>query len=271
VEQQIDIPAFADLNAKARVDGKLLHQFPEDLYIPPQALEVFLDTFEGPLDLLLYLIRRQNLDILNIPVAEITRQYMKYVELMKTLRLDLAAEYLVMAAMLAEIKSRMLLPRPVNSEEDESEDPRQTLVRRLQQYERIRVAAAQMDERPRQGRDVFVSTVPIQDPAPPARLPKVLLSQLRDAMRSIMENTQHQQSFRVGIEALSVRERMTMILKQLQGQGFLRLEQLFELTEGRVGLVVSFVAVLELVKDRIVDVVQENNFSTINIQSRGDG
>ncbi len=271
MKQQIEIPVSIGPGIKAKVAGKVLNQLPEDLYIPPQALEIFLDTFEGPLDLLLYLIRRHNLDILDIPVAEITRQYMEYVELMKTLRLDLAAEYLVMAAMLAEIKSRMLLPSPVASEETLEEDPRQALVRRLQQYERIREAAAQMDERPRQGRDFFVLAVPKHDPTPPRRLPQVQLNQLRDAMRSILANSLHQQSFRVGIESLSVRERMTRILRLLQDQGFLRLDQLFESTEGRTGLVVSFVAILELLRDQTVSVVQESHFSTINVQSRGAG
>jgi len=271
VNQQLEIPALANPDVKAKVAGKAVHQWPDDLYIPPQALEVFLETFEGPLDLLLYLIRRHNLDILDIPVAEITQQYMDYVELMKSLQLDLAAEYLVMAAMLAEIKSRMLLPGPVASEEADEEDPRLALVLRLQQYERIRQAAAQMDERPRLGRNVFVLTVPVQDSNPPRRLPQVLLSQLRDAARNVLMNSVHQQSFRVGIEVLSVRERMTRILRQLQNRGFLRLEQLFEPAEGRVGLVVSFVAVLELVRDQTVDVVQESDFSSIHVQSRGAG
>jgi len=270
VKQQIEIPLVIGQDVKAMVDGKLVHQLPDDLYIPPQALEVFLETFEGPLDLLLYLIRRHNLDILDIPVAEITRQYMEYVELMKTLRLDLAAEYLLMAATLAEIKSRMLLPRPVASDDVLEADPRLALVLRLQQYERIRQAAAQLDERPRQGRDVFVLAIQVQDAHPPVRLPEVQINQLREALRNTLINSVHQQHFHVGFETLSVRERMTRILALLQDEGFLRLDQLFSPEEGRIGLVVSFVAILELVRDRAVDVVQESNFSTINIQSRGD-
>jgi len=188
---------------------------------------------------------------------------------MKTLRLDLAAEYLLMAAMLAEIKSRMLLPKPAASDELIEQDPRLALVLRLQQYERIREAAVQIDEQPRQGRDVFVLSVPLIDPHPPKRLPRVRLHQLREAMRNVLIDSVHQQSFRVGFEALSVRERMTLILRKLQDGGFLRLEQLFEPSEGRVGLVVSFVAILELLRDRTIDVVQEQSFSPINIQSRG--
>lgn len=229
----------------ARVRGEVLTEWPPDLYIPPEALEVFLESFEGPLDLLLYLIRRQNLDILDIPVAEITRQYMRYVELMRTLRLDLAAEYLVMAAMLTEIKSRMLLPKP-ETEEEEEEDPRAALVRRLQQYERFRDAAGKLNEKPRLERDIFIAyaadagTAAVQPP------PRVYLDSLVDAYHNAMEQARRNRDLVLGREALSVRERMTLILAQLSEAKFLRFEQVFTAAEGRMGLVVSLSAPIHL-------------------------
>lgn len=250
----------------ARVRGEVLTEWPPDLYIPPEALEVFLESFEGPLDLLLYLIRRQNLDILDIPVAEITRQYMQYVELMRTLRLDLAAEYLVMAAMLAEIKSRMLLPKP-ETEEEEEEDPRAALVRRLRQYERFRDAAGKLNEKPRLERDIFIAyaadagTAAVQPP------PRVYLDSLVDAYHNAMEQARRNRDLVLGREALSVRERMTLILAQLSAAKFLRFEQVFTAAEGRMGLVVSLSALLELLRENMITVVQNEPFSPIHLRA----
>lgn len=251
----------------ARVRGEVLTEWPPDLYIPPEALEVFLESFEGPLDLLLYLIRKQNLDILDIPVAEITRQYMRYVELMRTLRLDLAAEYLVMAAMLTEIKSRMLLPKPETGAEEE-EDPRAALVRRLQQYERFRDAAGKLNEKPRLERDVFIAyaadagTAAVQPPPP-----RVYLDSLVDAYHSAMEQARRNRDLVLGREALSVRERMTLILAQLSEARFLRFEQVFTAAEGRMGLVVSLSALLELLRENMITVVQNEPFSPIHLRA----
>lgn len=250
----------------ARVRGEVLTEWPPDLYIPPEALEVFLESFEGPLDLLLYLIRKQNLDILDIPVAEITRQYMRYVELMRTLRLDLAAEYLVMAAMLTEIKSRMLLPKPETGEEEE-EDPRAALVRRLQQYERFRDAAGKLNEKPRLERDIFIAyaadagTAAVQPP------PRVYLDSLVDAYHNAMEQARRNRDLVLGREVLSVRERMTLILAQLSEAKFLRFEQVFTAAEGRMGLVVSLSALLELLRENMITVVQNEPFSPIHLRA----
>lgn len=251
----------------ARVRGEVLTEWPPDLYIPPEALEVFLESFEGPLDLLLYLIRKQNLDILDIPVAEITRQYMRYVELMRTLRLDLAAEYLVMAAMLTEIKSRMLLPKPETGEEEE-EDPRAVLVRRLQQYERFRDAAGKLNEKPRLERDIFIAyaadagTAAAQPPPP-----RVYLDSLVDAYHNAMEQARRNRDLVLGREVLSVRERMTLILAQLSEAKFLRFEQVFTAAEGRMGLVVSLSALLELLRENMITVVQNEPFSPIHLRA----
>lgn len=251
----------------ARVRGEVLTEWPPDLYIPPEALEVFLESFEGPLDLLLYLIRKQNLDILDIPVAEITRQYMQYVELMRTLRLDLAAEYLVMAAMLTEIKSRMLLPKPETREEEE-DDPRAALVRRLQQYERFRDAAGKLNEKPRLERDIFIAyaadagTAAAQPPPP-----RVYLDSLVDAYHNAMEQARRNRDLVLGREVLSVRERMTLILAQLSEARFLRFEQVFTAAEGRMGLVVSLSALLELLRENMITVVQNEPFSPIHLRA----
>ncbi|MDD9814478.1 MAG: segregation/condensation protein A [Gammaproteobacteria bacterium] len=251
----------------ARVRGEVLTEWPPDLYIPPEALEVFLESFEGPLDLLLYLIRKQNLDILDIPVAEITRQYVQYVELMRTLRLDLAAEYLVMAAMLTEIKSRMLLPKPETGEEEE-DDPRAALVRRLQQYERFRDAAGKLNEKPRLERDIFIAyaadagTAAAQPPPP-----RVYLDSLVDAYHNAMEQARRNRDLVLGREVLSVRERMTLILAQLSEARFLRFEQVFTAAEGRMGLVVSLSALLELLRENMITVVQNEPFSPIHLRA----
>ncbi len=229
----------------AIVRGEAVTAMPLDLYIPPDALEVILETFEGPLDLLLYLIRKQNLDILDIPIAEITRQYMAYVELMRSARLELAAEYLLMAAMLAEIKSRMLLPRP-SENENEEEDPRAQLIRRLQEYERYRKAAEDIDDRPRVGREVFLAVVECDDKPVKRIEPNVTLFEMLDAFRSVLQRAEMYRHHRVLMEALSVRERMTQILGRISVEHFLSFESLFDVKEGRMGVVVSFMAVLEV-------------------------
>jgi segregation and condensation protein A len=260
----------------AMVLGEPLLQLPEDLYIPPDALEVFLDTFEGPLDLLLYLIRRQNLDILNIPIADITRQYMEYVELMKELKLELAAEYLVMAALLCEIKSRMLLPRPQESDDDET-DPRAELVRRLQEYERFKQAAQDLDGLPRLGRDCFA----VQADVPPGHLrripPSVDLTEVLLALRGVLARADLFTSHRVEREPLSLRERMSQVMERLQHRDLVPFVELFDVTEGRAGVVVSFLAVLELLKVAVLELVQTEPFAPIHVRLRaadpepGDG
>ena len=250
----------------AIVQGRPLLVLPQDLYIPPDALEVFLDTFEGLLDLLLYLIKRQNLDILDIPIAQITDQYMEYVEVMKDLRLELAAEYLVMAALLAEIKSRMLLPRPAATEEEE--DPRADLVRRLQEYERFKKAAQDLDELPRLERDHYL----VQAPIPPGyrRLipPEVDLREVLLALRDLLARADLFTSHKVEKESLSLRERMSIVLGKLQGMGFVPFAYLFELHEGRAGIVVSFLAVLELIKSATIELVQAEPFAPIHVRLR---
>ena len=247
------------------VNGGALQEWPRDLYIPPDALEVFLETFEGPLDLLLYLIRKQNLDILDIPVAEVTRQYMAYIELMSAVKLDLAAEYLLMAATLAEIKSRLLLPR--HEEEEDEEDPRAALVRRLQEYERFREASMDLGDRPRVDRDIFVSWAPFVDPHPPAPVIKVALTDLVAAFQSVLEEAERFQHLHINREVLSVRERMSLILDRLQEEEFVRFESLFIEQEGRMGLVVTFVAILELIKEEILFVVQNEPFAPIHVRT----
>jgi segregation and condensation protein A len=256
--------AKPDSKPVAVVRGDALAQLPQDLYIPPDALEVFLEAFQGPLDLLLYLIRRQNLDILDIPIAEITRQYMGYIEMMQELKLELAAEYMVMAAMLAEIKSRMLLPRPAT--EAEEEDPRAELVRRLQQYERYRQAAEGIDRLPRLGREIHLVSAgdPPQRRRPP---PNVPLQDLVDAFRQVMQRAALYRHHRVRLEALSVRERMTEILARLQATDFVEFEALFAPHEGRLGLVVTFMAMLELIREGLIVAVQQEPYAPIHVKA----
>lgn len=243
-------------------------QLPHDLYIPPDALEVFLDTFEGPLDLLLYLIRKENLDILDIPIAEITRQYMEYVEIMKSVRLELAGEYLVMAALLAEIKSRMLLPRPEPGLEDE-DDPRAQLIRRLQEYERYRGAAEQIDERPRVGREIHLVTVEHQAAPVTRPQPNVTLFELLDAFRGVLQRADINKHHRVTREVLSVRERMSQILAKVNNENFAAFTSLFEVSEGRLGVVVTFIAVLELLKESLLVLVQNEPYAPIHVKAAG--
>ena len=251
------------------VYGQAVTEIPQDLYIPPEALEVFLEAFEGPLDLLLYLIRKQNIDILDIPVAEITRQYMGYVELMKVVRLELAAEYLVMAAMLAEIKSRLLLPRH-QEDEDEEHDPRAELIRRLQEYERFKQAAEDIDRLPRVGRDVHVASA--EAPVAPAQRahPDVDIQELLLALSDVLRRADMFESHQVTRELLSTRERMAEILDRLRSGHFMPFVRLFTVEEGRLGVVVTFMAVLELVKEQLIDLVQNESFAPIHIKVRGE-
>ncbi|WP_162835415.1 segregation and condensation protein A [Pseudomonas lutea] len=232
-------------------------------------MEVFLETFEGPLDLLLYLIRKQNINILDIPVAEITRQYMGYVELMKTVRLELAAEYLVMAAMLAEIKSRMLLPRSEMAEEEEG-DPRAELIRRLQEYERFKAAAEGIDNLSRVGRDVVVPRLEAPEARVRRLLPDVALEELLMSMADVLRRGDMFESHQVSREALSTRERMSDVLERLKGAGFVPFAELFTAEEGRLGVVVTFMAVLELVKEQLVELVQNEPFTVIHVRARAE-
>ncbi len=250
----------------AFVQGEAVTALPKDLYIPPDALEVILEAFEGPLDLLLYLIRRQNLEVLDIPIAEITRQYMKYIELMEDLRLELAAEYLVMAAMLAEIKSRMLLPRPV--EVDEEDDPRAELVRRLQEYERYKQAAEDIDRIPRVGRDVFPVEVEAPEKQVVRKPPEVSLQELLIAAQQAMSRAELFSHHHVQMEPLSVRERMSMILEITGPEEFTPFSALFQPAEGRMGVAVALLAVLELIKESLIELVQSEPFAPIYIKAR---
>ncbi len=256
--------------ALATVLGQPVLEIPRDLYIPPDALEVILDAFEGPLDLLLYLIRRQNLDILDIPVAEITRQYVDYIQAMHEMRFELAAEYLVMAAILAEIKSRMLLPRPP-SEEGLEDDPRADLVRRLQEYERFKQAAEDIDALPRQDRDTAPASAFVPDRAavrlpPPVDLKEMLLA-LHDVFKRAELFTQHA----IKRDALSVRQRMGELLERLSDGVFHRFESLFTVEEGKLGVVVTFLGLLTLAKEQLVDIVQEAPLAPIYVKSLASG
>ncbi|WP_296250473.1 ScpA family protein [uncultured Stenotrophomonas sp.] len=254
----------------AMVHGQPVLQIPQDLYIPPDALEVILDAFEGPLDLLLYLIRRQNLDILDIPVAEITKQYVEYINVMQELRFELAAEYLVMAAILAEVKSRMLLPRPPSIEGEEA-DPRAELVRRLQEYERFKQAAEDIDSLPRQDRDTslahaFVPERVLVKTPPPVELKEMLL-----ALHDVLKRAELFSGHAIKREALSVRQRMGDVLDLLEGDKFYRFESLFTAEEGKLGVLVTFLAVLELAKEQLLDIVQEAPLAPIYVKSLATG
>ena len=249
----------------AIVQGAPYMTLPRDLYIPPQALEVFLEAFEGPLDLLLYLIRRQNLDILDIPVAEITRQYMEYIDLMKEVQLEIAGEYLVMAAMLAEIKSRMLLPRPP-IEEGEELDPRAELVRRLQEYERYKQAGEDLDAMPRVNRDVYPAQAEMHEHRAVQLVPDVTMKELLIAFKEVLHRADMFSHHQVGRERLSVRQRMSDVLASLQGQEFREFTTLFTAEEGRAGVVVTFLALLELIKQTLVELVQAEPFAQIHVK-----
>ncbi len=269
--KQVNHPANQDsieTPTEVLVNGEVFDKWPQDLFIPPDALEIFLETFQGPLDLLLYLIRKQNLDILDIPVAKITRQYMDYVELMRKFRLDLAAEYLLMAAMLAEIKSRMLLPRPSSDDgEEDIEDPRAALVRRLQEYERFNQAAKDIDAKPRLERDLYLVTMDFDDPAPVKVAARASLNDLAMAFRNMLDRSALNKHFAINREGLTVREKMTHILERIRSTQFIRFEELFDVNEGKPGLVVSFIAILELVRDDMLVVIQNEAFAPIRIKS----
>ncbi len=255
----------------ALIQGQPMTQLPMDLYIPPDALEIILEQFEGPLDLLLYLIRKQNLDILEVNVAEITAQYMGYIDMMQSMQLEMAGEYLVMAAMLAEIKSRMLLPRNKDGEDEEEEDPRAELIRRLQEYERFKKAAEDMEELPRIGRDNFVAQVDAPEKIQQRAHPEVDMRELMLAMGAIMRRAQMFEKHEVAKEVLSTRERMSSILAQLKGGHFVSFADLFTPEEGRLGVVVSFLAMLELIKESLLDIVQHEVLGPIHVKARVDG
>jgi segregation and condensation protein A len=250
----------------AMVEGEPFIKLPRDLYIPPDALQVFLEAFEGPLDLLLYLIRRQNLDILDIPIAEITRQYLQYIDLMQELQLELVGEYLLMAATLAEIKSRMLLPRPQSSQ-DEDEDPRAELVRRLQEYERFKRAAMDLDELPRVERDVFQASAEIVERRVSKPLPNVTLQEMLISLKDVLARAEMFAHHHVQRERLSVRERMSDVLGMLRSQAFFEFAQLFRVEEGRMGVTVTFVAILELLREGLIEIVQAEPFAPIHVRA----
>ena len=245
-----------------RVYGEVLAELPRDLYIPPDALEIILDSFEGPLDLLLYLIRRANVNVLDIPMAPLTAQYLEYVEAMRKRNLELAAEYLLMAAMLIEIKSRMLLPRPPKADNGEPEDPRAELVRRLIEYERMKASAARLDELPQVGRDYQWISVWIADKVV-ERQPDVSLHDLQVAWLALMKQAKIHQHHKIRREELSVREYMSIILRRLQGGGYVVFEQLFDLSLGPQGLVVSFLALLELARESMIELTQNEALAPI--------
>ena len=238
----------------AMVQGAPVTELPKDLYIPPDALEVFLEAFEGPLDLLLYLIRRQNLDILNIPIAQITAQYMSYIDLMEEMQLELAGEYLVMAALLAEIKSRMLLPRPEHEEEEE--DPRAELVRRLQEYERFKQAAEDIDAMPRMERELFAAVVEFPDRYTHQKPPQVSLDAVLAVFADVLSRADMFSRHHIAREPLSVRERMSIVLERVHSDEFIEFRALFNVEEGRAGVIVALLAILELLKESLIEMVQ---------------
>lgn len=259
--------AESESPVQAMIRGEQLTALPQDLYIPPDALSVFLETFQGPLDLLLYLIKKQNIDILDIPIAEITRQYIEYVDMMREEHFELAAEYLVMAAMLAEIKSRMLLPRP-ELEEEEGEDPRAELVRRLQEYERFKQAAQDLDALNRVDRDFYIAEA-LAPPMPiEAVKPQLALEELYNALREVIRRAELYFDHHVDREILSIRERMTIILSTINAEKFIEFTTLFTAEEGRMGIVVSLIAILELVRQQVIEIVQSEPYASIYVKAR---
>ena len=259
------LPEVVDQVAVARLYGEPLFRLPHDLYIPPDALEVFLEAFEGPLDLLLYLIRRQNFNILDIPLASVTRQYLDYVEQIRRHNLELASEYLLMAAMLIEIKSRMLLPPKKSADGGEPEDPRAELVRRLVEYEQIKLAAAKLEQLPLIGRDFLRAQVHIEQSLQP-RWPDVDVEDLRQAWRDILQRARLTQHHTITREQLSVREHMSLVLRRLQGRRFVEFHDLFDTTRGMPVLVVTFIAMLELSREHLVEVTQAEAFAPIYVR-----
>jgi len=259
---------FMLITTQAKIKGEVLGDLPQDLYIPPDALEVYLEAFEGPLDLLLYLIRKHNLDILDIPMAELTRQYMEYVEKMRAIKLELAGDYLLMSAMLIEIKSRMLLPKPVELEEEN--DPRAELVRRLMEYEAIKLAAQRLDEMPKVGDGLFVASAYYHHVSQ-ARPPEVSLDDLAEAWRDVLKRASHYRHHKVGRAELSVREHMSMILRRLKDDRLLEFTQLFDVrNDGIPKLVVCFLAILELAREGLLRITQQRAFSPIYVQIASD-
>lgn len=258
-------PEVVDHVAVARLYGEPLFALPTDLYIPPDALEVFLEAFEGPLDLLLYLIRKQNFNILDIPMAGVTRQYLSYVDEIRSRNLELAAEYLLMAAMLIEIKSRMLLPPKKTAEGEEAEDPRAELVRRLLEYEQMKLASAQLSELPQYGRDFLKAQVYIEQSLQP-RFPEVSMDELQAAWRDILKRAQLVQHHKISREELSVREHMSHVLKMLQGRRFIEFEHLFDPSRGVPVMVVTFIAMLELAKETLIEITQAEAFAPIYVR-----
>ena len=256
--QQVEMPF-------AIVDGESMTELPSDLYIPPVALKVFLDTFEGPLDLLLYLIRKQNLNILDVPIADITDQYVNYINLMKELELELAGEYLLMAAMLAEIKSKMLLP--LFEELEDEEDPRAELVRRLLEYERYRTVSEELNKLQRLERDIFITGVESNHLAKPIELPEITLQELMISFQDVLKRAEMFSSLHLLKEPLSVRERMSTILEKLKNKDFLDFTELFNLEEHKTGLVVTFLAILELMKESLIEIVQTKDFGVIHVKA----
>jgi segregation and condensation protein A len=259
------MPLVVDHVAVARLYGEPLFSMPTDLYIPPDALEVFLDAFEGPLDLLLYLIRKQNFNILDIPMAGVTRQYLSYVNEIREHNLELAAEYLLMAAMLIEIKSRMLLPPKKVAEGEEAEDPRAELVRRLLEYEQMKLASMRLNEMPHFGRDFIKAQVHIEQSLQP-RFPDVNMDELQAAWRDILKRANLVQHHKISREELSVREHMTIVLKHLQGRKFVEFENLFDPSLGTPVLVVTFIALLELAKETLIEITQAEAFAPIYVR-----
>ena len=267
---QVEMPAepqTAEIIPLATVKGQAVIEMPKDLYIPPDAMKVFLEAFEGPLDFLLYLIRKQNIDILDIPIASVTKQYMEYIDLMQELTLELAAEYLVMAAILAEIKSRMLLPKIV-TEEGTEEDPRAELVRRLQEYERYKQAAEDMDKLPREERDTFSVEIDGSDISVSKPLPVVNMQDLMSALMDVMQRAKLSKSHQVFIDGLSVREKMTRILSAVSERERILFTELFDLSEGRLGVVVTFLGMLELLKQGMIEFVQAAEFAPIYLKTK---
>jgi segregation and condensation protein A len=259
------LPEVVDQVALARLYGEPLFALPQDLYIPPDALEIFLEAFEGPLDLLLYLIRKQNFNILDIPMAAVTRQYLQYVDEIRERNLELAAEYLLMAAMLIEIKSRMLLPPKKTAEGEEAEDPRAELVRRLLEYEQMKAAAFRLNEMPQVGRDVLRGQVYIEQSLQP-RFPDVHIADLQEAWRDILRRARLVQHHKISREELSVREHMSLVLKKLQGRKFIEFEQLFDASKGVPVLIVTFIATLELAKETLIEVTQAEAYAPIYVR-----
>ena len=259
------MPSVVDQVALARLYGEPLFALPRDLYIPPDALQVFLEAFEGPLDLLLYLIRKQNFNILDIPMAAVTRQYLSYVDEIRASNLELAAEYLLMAAMLIEIKSRMLLPPKQVAEGDEAEDPRAELVRRLLEYEQMKLAAQRINELPQAGRDFLRAQVFVEQSLAP-RFPDVHVLDLQNAWRDILKRAKLVQHHRISREQLSVREHMSIVLRKLQGKRFVEFGELFDVSRGQQVLVVTFIAMLELAKETLIELTQAEAFAPIYVR-----